>query len=331
MNLSNLLSKGNNMEENKEGYELPENLRPILKKAKKLEWITVAYLCTVVVLMYVVMGSSQAMKTAWLEDTLSLLPAIAFLIASHIYDRPRNKTFQYGYHRVFSIAFLTGSVALFSMGAYLCIDSTISLIRHERPTIGTMVFFGEQLWMGWIMIVVLIYSSFPAMLLGFRKMPLAEKLHNKILYTDAEAQKADYMTAFAAIAGILGVGAGFWWADATTALFISVSVIKDGYKNLASAVEDLMDRQPVRISDRKKDRLIDEIAIEVASWDWVKDSEVRFREHGQVYFGEVYVIPRQDTVFGSQFEEGVSHIKALHWKIHDVTIMPVSSLKSLRF
>ncbi|WP_318345761.1 cation diffusion facilitator family transporter [Flagellimonas baculiformis] len=319
------------MEQNKEEYELPDHLVPILKKARKLEWITLAYLSTVVALMYVTMGSSQAMKTAWLEDALSLLPATAFLIASGIYDKPRNKTFQYGYHRVFSIAFLTGSVALFGMGAYLCIDSSISLIHGERPTIGTMVFFGEQLWMGWVMILVLIYSSLPAMLLGLRKMPLAKKLHNKILFADAKAQKADYMTAFAAIIGILGVGAGLWWADATTALIISISVIKDGFQHLSSAIEDLMDRQPVRVSDRKKDQLVDEIAHEVASWDWVRDSEVRFRENGQVYFGEVYIIPMQDTVFGSQFEEGVSHIKALHWKIHDVTIMPVSSLKSLRF
>ena len=68
-------------------YELPPRLQEALKKAKKLEWITIAYLITVVVVMYLVMGSSQAMKTAWLEDALGMLPGIAFLIASGIYDR----------------------------------------------------------------------------------------------------------------------------------------------------------------------------------------------------------------------------------------------------
>ena len=61
-------------------FELPDHLKPKFSKAKKLEWITLVYLITVVVVMYLVMGSSQAMKTAWLEDLLSLVPSIAFLI-----------------------------------------------------------------------------------------------------------------------------------------------------------------------------------------------------------------------------------------------------------
>ena len=147
-------------------YELPDHLKLVLSKAKKLEWISLLYLISVVVLMYLTMGSSQAMKTAWLEDALSLSPSISFLIASRIYSKGPNKDFPYGYHRVFSIAFLTGSVALFAMGAFLCIDSAIALIMKDRPTIGTISISDTQIWMGWIMIVVLVYSAIPAMLLG---------------------------------------------------------------------------------------------------------------------------------------------------------------------
>ncbi len=307
-------------------FELPDYLKPLLKKAKVLEWLTLLFLISTIVLMYLVMGSSQAMKTAWLEDALSTLPAISFLIATRFYNKKPNINFPYGYHRVFSIAFLTGSVALFGMGCFLAIDSTVSLISQEHPTIGSMMFMGNQIWMGWLMITVLIYSAIPSMILGYKKLPIARKLHNKILYTDANTQKADYMTAFAAVLGILGVGLGFWWMDAVAALFISISVVKDGFINLKDAIQDLMDRRPVHVDDSKPDELIESIAKLVNSWDWVNKANVRFREHGQVYFGEVYVILAQDINPSINFENGIKEIKKLHWKINDITFMSVNSL-----
>lgn len=112
------------------------------------------------------------------------------------------------------------------------------------------------------MILVLGYCAFPAMWLGYKKMPLAKKIHNKILYTDADTQKADYQMAFAAIVGILGVGLGFWWMDSLPALFISVSVIKDGVSNLKNTVFDRMDRSPMDVTNSHPDELVKDI-IEV--------------------------------------------------------------------
>src|ERR1044072_5270791 len=123
-------------------FELPEDLRPVFKKAVKIEWITFYYILSVVFIMFAVMGSSQAMKSAALEDALSLIPCISFLIGSKIYDRNPNKEFPYGYHRVFGIAFLTGSLALFCIGAFIMIDSCITLFKDDHPTIGSMNIFG---------------------------------------------------------------------------------------------------------------------------------------------------------------------------------------------
>jgi cobalt-zinc-cadmium efflux system protein len=36
------------------------------------------------------MGSSQAMRTAWIEDTLGLVPPIVFLIAARFEERASN-------------------------------------------------------------------------------------------------------------------------------------------------------------------------------------------------------------------------------------------------
>ncbi|MCG2419057.1 cation diffusion facilitator family transporter [Aequorivita sp. F47161] len=309
-------------------FELPNSLRQVMKDAKKLEWITLAYMLSVIVIMFLVMGSSQAMKTAWLEDALSTLPAIAFLVATKIYDKPATKKYPYGYHKVFGISFLTGSVALFGMGSYLAIDSIISLLEKNRPTIGTIVIFKHTIWMGWIMILALIYSALPAMWLGYKKLPLAKKLHNKILHTDATTQKADYMTAFAAIVGILGIGIGLWWMDAAAAIFISVSVIKDGFSNLKSAIADLMERRPQDVNNEEPDPLIQEISDKVSAWPWVKDVRVRFREHGQVYFGEIYIIPKTLENAENLLTAGKKEIESYHWKIFDVTLTLVKKIET---
>lgn len=307
-------------------FELPDGLRPVAKRARRLEWVTLLYLLSVVILMYLVMGNSQAMKAAWLEDLLSLLPAIAFLVASRIYDKPSSSKYPYGYHRVFSVAFLSSAVALFAMGGFLMIDSSMQLIRREHPTIGSIELLGRQIWMGWPMIAVLLYSAIPAVIVGRKKVPLAKRLHNKVLHTDAEAQKADYLTAFAAIAGIVGIGFGLWWADAAAALFISGSVLKDGYTNLRDAVEDLMDRSPVEIDRSEPSGLPAEIEALVRSWPWVRDANVRLREHGQVFFGEIRVVPNSESGLVERILAGEGAVRAFDWRILDVAIMPVKAL-----
>ena len=311
---------------NPEVFELPEHLVSKFEEAKKLEWITLAYLISTIVLMYLVMGSSQAMKTAWLEDAMGLLPAISFLLASRIAYKKPNFKFPYGYHRAFSIAYLAGAIALFAMGCFLLIDSSISLIKAEHPTIGTIILFGRQFWLGWIMILALVWASLPSVVIGYKKLPLAKKLHNKILYTDANTQKADYTTAFAAMLGITGLAFGLWWADSAAALFISFSVLKDGYTNLKTAVLDLMDRHPVHVDTQENDELVEGIKGKVKSWEWVKEADVRFREQGQVYFGEVFIVPKNDVDITQEVEKSLKILEDYHWKIYQVTIMPVESL-----
>ncbi|MGI0108247.1 cation diffusion facilitator family transporter [Salinimicrobium sp. WS361] len=306
-------------------FELPPELRETLKKAKKLEWITLVYLISVTVVMYLVLGSSQAMKTAWLEDVLSLVPSAGFLIASKINSKAPNKKFPFGYHRVFSIAFLVGAVALLGMGLFLVFDSSMALIKTERPTIGNMKIMGYTIWMGWLMIAALVYSAGPAMWLGRKKIPMAKQLHNKLLYTDSSAQKADYMTALAAILGILGVGLGLWWADAVAAIFISGSILKDGFKHTKTAALDLMDRYPKRLLAEDEDQIIVDVRNRVRSWEWVADVRVRFREAGQVYFGQIAVVPKGEINLEA-IEEGYKEIKNMHWKLHDFTIDPVKKL-----
>ncbi|MBA3950175.1 MAG: cation transporter, partial [Acidobacteria bacterium] len=94
-------------------YHPPDRER-LLQRAIRLEWITIAYLLSVIGLMYLVAGSSQSMKAAWIEDMLSLVPPIAFLIATPIARRRPTEEFPFGYHRATSVALFAGAVALVS-------------------------------------------------------------------------------------------------------------------------------------------------------------------------------------------------------------------------
>lgn len=117
------------------------------------------------------------------------------------------------------------SVTILVLGLYMLIDSALSLINQEHPTLGHFDLFGWSLWSGWVMIVALIYSMIPPIILGWMKLPLAKSLHEKTLHANATMNKDDWLTAGAAI---LGIGIGWWWADAVAAGFISLEVLVDG-------------------------------------------------------------------------------------------------------
>ena len=71
---------------------------------------------TAIALVYATMGSSQAMKTAWIEDMLALVPPLAFLVAVRRARKRPTADHPYGFHRSTAIGHLTASVALLTVG-----------------------------------------------------------------------------------------------------------------------------------------------------------------------------------------------------------------------
>ena len=148
-------------------HELPPDKHEMLKKAVRLEWISILYLLSAIVLLYFTLGSSQAMKAAWVEDILGLPPPIAFLVASRVRNREPNDKFPYGYHRATAIAYLCASVALLALGAFILYDSVSKLLRFEHPPIDLVKPFGDRpVWLGWLMLGALAYSAVPQVFLG---------------------------------------------------------------------------------------------------------------------------------------------------------------------
>jgi divalent metal cation (Fe/Co/Zn/Cd) transporter len=113
-----------------------------MRRARRLEWTWMLALASIVVAIYLTLGNSQAMKTAWIEDLLSFVPPIAFLAATWIERWTPNSRFPLGYIRVTSIAYLVSAVALAGVGLFLVYDAAMALIRTEHPTIGSVELFG---------------------------------------------------------------------------------------------------------------------------------------------------------------------------------------------
>lgn len=313
-------------------HEVPPHLKPVLRKTKRLEWVTIIYMLTVIGVMFLTMQSSQAMKAAWLEDVLSLVPATVYLVAYSLFDkRPPGSKYPYGFHKVFTVAFLLGSFALLGIGLFVFYESVTSLVSADKPTIGQVQVFGKTMWMGWVMIAVLLYSFVPAFFLGRAKHKPSKQLHNKILFTDANTQKADWQTGLAAIAGIIGVGFGFWWADAAAAIIIAVNVIKDGFERTREAIADIMEQIPTDIDSSNPMKLVFDLHHYFKNLSWVADVRIRMRECGQVMFGEVFIIPKRTIKSPESLMEKIDEAyygaKSLDWKIHDLTIQPVKAFR----
>jgi cation diffusion facilitator family transporter len=304
-------------------FELPPHRRGVMRRAVRLEWISLVYLSSAAAAVYLTMGASQAMRAAFLATLLSLIPPTAFLLAGRYRERPPNRMFPYGHHRSTAIAFLVAALALFGMGVFLLGESTVRLIRAERPSIGTIEVLGHQLWLGWTMLVALAYNGIPVSIIGRMKIPLGKALHDKVLVADAHMNKADWRDAAAAAIGVVGVGLGAWWTDSFAATVISLGIVKDGVRSLRLVVSDLMDKAPTSVEGDRLDPLPARVESELRKLPWVADARVRFREEGHVYFGEALVVPSDHRGLVQKIHRALQDLQAMDWRLHDLVIMPV--------
>ncbi|UPL16183.1 cation transporter [Microbacterium galbinum] len=291
------------------------------------EWFTIGYTSITIAVIALVVGNSQAMRTAWIEDMLSLIPQIAFLVALIFVRRRPDRTHPYGMHRAMGVGHLVAGVALLAVGLNLARESVVGLVSGEHPTIGTVLLFGQTIWLGWLMVAVMtVVVVGPIFFYGPAKAKLAPVLHNKLLYADADMAKADWQTTVASIVGVLGVGVGLWWLDGAAAVFISLGIIWDGVKNTKAAIVDLMDQRARTYDSAAPHPLARDIVSYLRSRPWVGDAAVRLRDQGQVFHVEAFVVPRRGSVSLRRITEVSEGIADLDWKVQDVVIVPAERL-----
>lgn len=306
--------------------DLPGEQRSALQRAVRLEWVTIGYMATCVTLVYLVMGSSQAMKAAWVEDCLAFVPPLAFLFAVRQLRKDPSPEYPYARHRAVATGHLAAAVALLLVGALLIFDSLSGLLKGERAPIGTLQLFGHTVWAGWLMIAVMVYTMIGPIIIARIKMPLAFTLHDRVLYADADMQKADWMTAAGTIVGVLGIGVGMWWADAAVATAIALSIVRDGWRNLKYAVRGLMDGRARTTDMTHTHPLVEQVQEAVLGHPAVVAARVRVRDVGHLLSVDGFVVPAADTVKPAELEQILRTVRDLDWKIDDVVLMPVTAL-----
>lgn len=305
---------------------MPEDIERTSRKAIWVEWASIGYLIPSVALTALVAGQSDAMRAAWVEDALTFLPPIAFLIAMRLIRHKRNARFPYGHHRAVGIGQLVSATALLAMGALLIFDSVRGVLAGERTAIGIMVLFGHDIWAGWVMIVVVSLFGIPPVVLARYKLRYAEVLNNKALYADADMSKADWMTAVSTSIGVLGIGLGLWWTDPLAAIFVGVSIAGDGYRNLRSAITGLTDIQALTHDSEEVNPLIERIESCATDTPWVTDAAVRARDLGQVLHIELFVVAEGHTPTAEDLEDLRDRVRDLDWKAHDISVVLVTEL-----
>ncbi|MCH6230973.1 cation transporter [Microbacterium sp. CFH 31415] len=306
--------------------DLPAEQQEALRKAIRWEWFTIGYTIVTIAIIALVVGGSQAMKTAWIEDMLSLIPQISFLVALLVIRRRPTRKYPYGLHRAMGVGHLVAGVALLAVGGNLAVEALLGLVRQEHPAIGTVRVFGQTVWLGWFMVGAMALITVGPFIYGPAKAKLAPVLHNKVLYTDADMAKADWTTTVAAIVGVLGIGIGLWWLDGVAALFISVGIVHDGWRNSKSAVLDLIDQRARTHDDEGRHPLHGRIVAALETQPWVRDAAVRIRDMGQVFHVEAFVVPNRAKVSLARIEAARSALADLDWKMQDVVVIPVTEL-----
>lgn len=300
--------------------ELPDEQQQALRKARRIQWLWMVILAATVAAMAAVMGNSQAMKTAWIEDMLSFLPPLAFLIGARVARKAPNERFPFGYHRAVGVGHLVSGVALAGVGLLLIADGGSGLLMGERPPIGAVNLFGTPVWLGWLMITVALASCIAPVILGRIKRRLAEQLHDKVLRADADMNRADWLTGVATAAGVAGIGLGSWWADAVAALVVSVSITKDGWENIRDAISDLADARATTVDNSEPHPIIAQINARVLQEPQVVAVQTRARDEGHVLHAEVFMQLNQPTVDIAWLDGLRRSCAELDWRIQDLVL-----------
>jgi divalent metal cation (Fe/Co/Zn/Cd) transporter len=300
-----------------EGRGHPHAIRADMKAAVRLEWWNVFWTITYVATLGLAMGSSQAMKTAWIEDMLGLIPPLAFIIGERYERRAANRRFHYGYDRVNGLGFLVAAVALAAVGLFLLKDAVGALIAQEHVTVGTVRIMGYDVWLGWFMLAAQAYACIPPAIIGHKELPLSQRLRDKLIHTDAKMNKANWQTGLAGIVGIALLGFGLWWGDAVAAAFISFGIIWDGWQALKVALAELNDGIPHDLEGGSREK--DARAIEKALKKRFPGARVLLRETGRYIRAEVVgAAPPKDWDIDKLDIEGLE----CRWRLDSIAFRP---------
>ena len=298
-----------------------DELRAGFGKMWRLGWITLLWQLSAATLLGFLMGGSQAMKTEWLENMLSAVPIIAVLLSYRTENMHPERRHPFGHHRTATLAFMVAAFALACVGTYLFYDSLLKLIHGERPSIGGFTLFGHTFWHGWLMIGAMFLTGIPPVFLARAKIPIAKLLHDKAFYACAEMDRANWMSNGAGVIGLTLVAFGLWWGDALAALLISLSILRDGWTNVAKSLSDVMDHHPIDLETGRPDAIVTEVHRALHALPFVEQEKTLLREHGRYLYAEIFIQPNEKMGPVTEATRLVREaIMPLDWRLQHIAV-----------
>ena len=267
------------------------------------------------------------MKSAFLDDLIGIVPPVAFLFAVRYVDRPPSSRYPYGFHRARSIAFLLAGLSIVMVAVFIVADGAFKLIQRHHPPIRSTEIFGATVWSGWLMLAALAFAAIPRAVLGRMKLPLGRELNDKALFAEAAMNRADWLAAAAAGAGVVGIGLAWWWADAVAAIAIGADVLHEGAAQMRRVVGHVLGETPRRIGSDETVDVSERVEERLRAVEWVEDVRVRLREEGTVFFAEVFVVPRPGGVAVDDLVAVQELARSVDDQLVDVTVMPVPTVE----
>ena len=270
-----------------------DELRAGFTRMRRLEWISLGYQIFITLVLVAFAGSSQVIKTEWLENAFAIIPIAGVLLTLRFENNPPDVRRPFGYHRASTIAFVAAAFAILAVGLTLVFDAASNLLHGERPSIGGITVAGHTFWLGWVLIALMALSAVPPVVLGKLKTPVAILIHDKALFADAEMNRANWLSNGAGCIGLLLVAQGFWWGDSLAALLIALDISRDGFTTLARSLSDVMDEQPTELESDKQHPIVRDIYQAVAALPFVASHRELIREHGRYLYAEIFITPNE--------------------------------------
>lgn len=307
------------------GKASKDELRDGFAQMRKLEWTTLVYQVGAAALVFYLAGSSQSMKTEWMENALAVVPPLGVLLTYRFENKTPDVKRPFGYHRASTIAFMAAAFALAMIGIVLCFEAAGNLLHGERPSIGGFQLFGRTIWHGWLMIALMIGTAMPPVILGRKKIPVAKLLHDKALFADADMNRANWLSNGAGTLGLLLVAFGFWWGDSLAALLISLDIMRDGLTNVMHSLSDVMDHQPTDLENGRQLPIVSEVHKTLKNLPFVGKFQVLMREQGRYFYAEIFIEPNaqanaQMPSIADATQQVRDAILPLDWRLQHVAV-----------
>lgn len=169
------------------------------------------------------------------------------------------------------------------------------------------------------MLLVLLWSLVPPIFLGRKKLKLADKINDQVLYTDAIMNKADWLTASVTMVGVIGIGFGIWWFDSLAASIVAADIAYDGIKQTKEAFTSLINRAPMNLKGEYIE-LPDQVILALKEFPWINKAEVRLYEQGHLIFGEGFISVKEKCVSTQQIQEATKKIQNMDWRLKSFII-----------